>query len=231
MKPAPPESTPVDRRKLVTMTFAALAVALIAGVGAWRMFVPAAAPSPTTAEERLAASGIRIVAVAPAGAEAAAGSRLSPQRLQALGEMIRQKLEQRLAGEPDIKVAERARLDAVFRERNFSAANPANMAAGAKAIGASVLVAPALVDLDTRSQTFSGYGVSTSRTTVTASILIRLIDVPTSTIKYSATFQGRAVRESSTFSPETGGDAESEAIRDAIGKACADPSFVKAVKS
>jgi curli biogenesis system outer membrane secretion channel CsgG len=214
------------RRKFALYVAAAVILMLTVGLGIWKIFGSAAkAKAPAT---------VRIVAVAPVDVEATAGTRLSPTRSAALGNMIRQKIEERLVRVPQITVAERTQLDTVLRERGFTAssniADAAKMAVGAKVIGASVLVAPTIVDVDSKPQKFSGYGVSTSRTTVIASILVRVIDVPTATIKYSATYQGRAVRESSSFSPDDGADGESEAVRDAVSKACADASFVNAVK-
>ncbi len=96
--------------------------------------------------------------------------------------------------------------------------------------GAAVLVVPGIVDVGTQSQKFSGYGVSTTRTTVTASILVRLIDVPTGTMKFSTTYTGTAVSESSTFSPDSGGGVESDAVRKALDQAIADPALLNAVK-
>jgi protein kinase-like protein/curli production assembly/transport component CsgG len=179
------------------------------------------------------AADVSVVAVAPVDVDATAGTKLSATRARGLAETIRQKMEQRLAGVPDVRVAERARLDTVLREKGLPASNSTDagkLAEGAKAIGASELVAPAIVDLDSKSQKFTGYGVSTSRISATASLLVRVIDVPTSTVKYSATFEGRAVKESSTFSPEGSEDVESEAVRDALNRALADQALTNALK-
>jgi len=147
--------------------------------------------------------------------------------------MIRQKIEQQLVAMPGIRVAERSRVDGVLQVKGSSASNSVadaeKKAAEARALGAAVLVAPSIVDVDSQTQKFSGYGVSTTRTTVTTSILVQLIDVPSGTVKYSNSFTGKAGRESSTFSPDTGDDVESEAVRDALSKALADQALLKAV--
>jgi len=175
----------------------------------------------------------RLVAVAPVDVAATAGTKLSAARAEALGEMIRQKIQQQLVAMPGIRVAERSRVDGVLQAKGSSASNSVadaeKKAAEARALGAAVLVAPSIVDVDSQTQKFSGYGVSTTRTTVTASILVQLIDVPSGTVKYSNSFTGKAGRESSTFSPDTGDDVESEAVRDALSKALADQALLKAV--
>jgi len=135
-----------------------------------------------------------------------------------------------------MKVVERQRVDAVLKEAEFSGkstmADQEKAVKMGKMLGANVLAMGTILNVSSETQQSSGYGVRTRKTTVKASVRIRVVDIASGEIGYSHVFNSQQSYDSSTnggFSA-TANSATFEVVKAAINQVSRDDAFFTALR-
>ena len=104
-------------------------------------------------------------------------------------------LENELTNVPGVTVAERQRVDAMLLENSLGAFSGLTDGAAAanlgRMAGAQVIIMGTILRIDAEERAFSGYGVQTMNSIVTAQIRIRSVDVATGAIIASTIVEGQ----------------------------------------
>lgn len=135
-----------------------------------------------------------------------------------------------------MKVVERERVDAVLKEAEFSGkstmADQEKAVKMGKMLGANVLAMGTVLNVSSETQQSSGYGVRTRKTTVKASVRIRVVDIASGEIGYSRVCNAQQSYDSSTnggFSATPNG-ASFEVVKAAINQVSRDDAFFSALR-
>jgi hypothetical protein len=135
-----------------------------------------------------------------------------------------------------LKVVERQRVDSVLREAEFS--SKSSMADQEKAVkmgkmlGANVLAMGTILNVSSEVQQSNGYGVRTRKTTVKASVRIRVVDITSGEITFSRVCNSQQSYDSSSnggIGP-TGNNNNFEVVKAAINQVSHDDSFFTALR-
>src|SRR5579863_4794148 len=93
-----------------------------------------------------------------------------------------------------MKVVERERVEAVLKEAEFSGkstmADTEKAVKMGKMLGANVLAMGTILNVSSETQRSNGYGVRTQKTTVKASVRIRVVDIASGEITFSRVCNG-----------------------------------------
>ena len=135
-----------------------------------------------------------------------------------------------------MKVVERQRVDAVLREAEFSGkstmADQEKAVKMGKMLGANVLSMGTILNVSSETQQSSGYGVRTRKTTVKASVRIRVVDIASGEINYSHVFNAVQNYDSSTnggFAATPNGSTF-EVVKAAINQVGHDDAYFSALR-
>ena len=135
-----------------------------------------------------------------------------------------------------MKVVERERVEAVLKEAEFSGkstmADQEKAVKMGKMLGANVLAMGTVLNVSSETQQSSGYGVRTRKTTVKASVRIRVVDIASGEIGYSRVCNAQQSYDSSTnggFSAAPNG-ANFEVVKAAINQVSHDDAFFSALR-
>ena len=137
-----------------------------------------------------------------------------------------------------MKVVERQRVDSVLKEAEFSGkstmADQAKAVKMGKMLGANVLAMGTILNVSSEVQHSSGYGVRTQKTTVKASVRIRVVDIASGEVRFSRVCNAQQSYDSSTNggrSPGFGSQNNNfEVIKAAINQVGNDESFFTALR-
>jgi len=128
-----------------------------------------------------------------------------------------------------VKVVERQRVDALLLESEFGRlsglVDTAKAVQLGKMLGATTIVMGTVADVNTHKSTFSGYGIRTEQTKVTALLRVRVIEIETGLVKYSTSVEGTASYSSSAFGGTSDSDVAFQVIRNALEKLRDDVNF------
>lgn len=147
-------------------------------------------------------------------------------------EIARAYIEDALVNGGHASIVERTRLDAMLKEfdlADFSGlVDPSSAAQFGRLAGAQFLVQGSLMDLNTETRSFTGYGVSTQNQVTRASIRVRAFEMETGRIAFSRIYEGSVtMRASSAGGGHTSSDVAGNAIRDALNRLVNDPDFTQ----
>lgn len=173
----------------------------------------------------LAALAMLVLAVLQAASASTLRVAVTPfevadRELVEYADFARDELENTIIGLGSVEIVERQRMDAMANELafgQFSGLGDASQASQfGKMVGASILVTGSLLKLNAEVKEFSGYGVRTRTTIVTATLRVRAYDIERGTIVYSDNVDG----QTSVFETNSGGqysaDSASAAVSDAL---------------
>jgi len=148
-------------------------------------------------------------------------------------EAPRSVLEDLLVGIEGVKVIERQRVDAVLQESQFShlsgLVDTEKAVRMGKMLGANVIVMGTVEDVRSEDKRFSGYGVRTENTKVTASVRLRVIDIESGDVTYSNRYKGNATFMKSQFGGTSSSDVAYQVIEAALEPLKGDDQFRQAV--
>lgn len=145
-------------------------------------------------------------------------------------EIPRSLLEDTLSGW-GVKLVERQSLNKILEENQFTLLSGLVDSSTAlkigKMIGANMLICGTIIDINNKSKSFTGYGISTKTTQTICNLRVRVIDINTGGIIFSKTVKGTT---SSTETSHGGEKDENEAvtsIENAIQEIAQDENFKK----
>lgn len=142
-------------------------------------------------------------------------------------------LEDILMQIPNVTVIERQRVDALLMEAEFGRLSALVDVSKAvqlgKLLGATAVLMGTVMDVSERHRSFSGYGIQTESTVVTASLRVRLIDIATGKITASRISKGLATFMRSSYGGTGSSDVAFEAIEAALEGLRSDEEFKAAV--
>lgn len=138
--------------------------------------------------------------------------------------------ENALVKVPGVTVIERQRVDAMMLEGDFGAFSglvDGNAATRlGRMLGANVIVMGTIMRVDATTREFSGYGVATKNTTVTASVRVRAVDISSGAILASEIVDGSKNYPTSQFSGVADSDVAYAVLEVALAKLTANDRFL-----
>jgi len=135
-----------------------------------------------------------------------------------------------------MKVVERQRVDAVLKEAEFSGkstmADQEKAVKMGKMLGANVLAMGTILNVSSETQQSNGYGVRTRKTTVKASVRIRVVDIASGEISYSRVCNAQQSYDSSTNGGfgATASSSNFEVVKAAINQVSHDDALFSALR-
>jgi curli biogenesis system outer membrane secretion channel CsgG len=139
-------------------------------------------------------------------------------------------LENMLCTVPGVTVVERQRVDAMLLENSFGAFSglvDGTVASNlGRVLGAQVIVMGTILRVDVQEKKFSGYGVETVNTQVTAQIRVRSVNVATGAVLASTIVEGSKVYAANRFGGTQDSDVAYAVLDIALTKLSADSAFL-----
>ncbi len=141
-------------------------------------------------------------------------------RVDRYSEAPRGILEDILVGIRGVSVVERQRVDAILLESEFGhfsgLVDTQQAVQMGKLLGANSIVMGSILDINTDTSNFSGYGIKTKHTQVKSSVRIRLIDIGSGRVTFSKIVKGEVTYSSSSFGGTNNSDVAFAVIEAAL---------------
>jgi hypothetical protein len=132
-----------------------------------------------------------------------------------------------------VQIVERQRLDQLLLEGEFGRfsglVDPEKAVKLGKMLGATAVVMGTIQNVSSATRTFSGYGITTRNTVVTAAVRVRIIDVATSRVVFSEILKGNTVQSASQAGANAESDAPFSAMEDALQRLREDEGVQEAI--
>jgi curli biogenesis system outer membrane secretion channel CsgG len=129
----------------------------------------------------------------------------------------------------DVRIVERQRIDQLLLESEFirlsGLIEPETALRTGKMLGANLLVMGTIVNIQTKTAIFTGYGLKQETSSVECLIRIRLVDIETGSNRFSKLVKGNVVFEKSKYGEIKDDDAAYSAIEAALGQLAEDAEF------
>jgi hypothetical protein len=127
------------------------------------------------------------------------------------------------------EVVERQRVDQLLLETEAANGfvNTENAIKLGKMLGANTIIMGTILSIQSRKNTFSGYGIKTTGTTVVCSTRIRVIDIESGVVVFSKIYSGQATFQNSEYSSNNDSDSAYTVIEDSIKMMAEDADFLK----
>lgn len=117
-----------------------------------------------------------------------------------------------------VEVVERQRIDQLLLEADasYGIVNTENAIRLGKMLGANTILMGTILNIQTRQNTFSGYGIQTAATVTTCSIRVRVIDIESGIVIFSKIYSGQTSSMRTQYGADCDSDAAYTVIEDAI---------------
>jgi hypothetical protein len=117
-----------------------------------------------------------------------------------------------------VEVVERQRIDQLLLEADasYGIVNTEDAIRLGKMLGANTILMGTILNIQTRQNTFSGYGIQTSATVTTCSIRVRVIDIESGIVIFSKIYSGQTSSMRTQYGADCDSDAAYTVIEDAI---------------
>jgi hypothetical protein len=127
-----------------------------------------------------------------------------------------------------IEVVERQRVDQLLLEAEALSGffNTENAIKLGKMLGANTIIMGTILNIQTRQNTFSGYGIKTTGTTVICSTRIRVIDIESGVVIFSKIYNGQATFQKSAYGANKDNDSAYTVIEDSLKMMADDTDFL-----
>jgi Curli production assembly/transport component CsgG/PEGA domain len=155
-------------------------------------------------------------------------------RIDRYTEAPRSLFEDVLVNIDGVTIVERKRIDTLLVEAEFGQlsglVDPEKALKLGKLLGANQIIIGTISDITEESKQFKGYGIQTENVEVTATLLIRVLDIETAKITFSKTFKGTKSYSKSNFGGTKSSDRHFAAVKAAVAEIAADNKFKAAVQ-